>query len=58
MIKAADVKSCTIQKYEVGVHKLYTAVEAQTLPFSIQDASRDEADFQKASLRSEGMTDL
>ncbi|GMK53643.1 hypothetical protein CspeluHIS016_0102290 [Cutaneotrichosporon spelunceum] len=48
VIKAAEVKSCTIQNYEISVQKLYTAVEAQALPFSMADASRDEADFQKA----------
>lgn len=50
VIKAAEVKSCTIQKYEVGVQKLYTAVEAEALPFSMADASRDEADFQKVRM--------
>jgi aspartyl-tRNA synthetase len=47
VIKSAEVKSCTVQQYEVSVQKLFTAVEAQTLPFSMADASRDEADFQK-----------
>lgn len=47
VIKSAEVKSCTIQKFEVGIHKLYTLVEAQALPFSIEDASRSEAEIEK-----------
>lgn len=47
VIKEAEVKSCTIQTYEVGIHKLYTTVEAGALPFSMEDASRPESDFQK-----------
>jgi len=49
VIKEADVKSCTIQNYEIGVQKLYTAVEVGELPFSIDDASRPESDFQRVS---------
>ncbi|WVQ65914.1 aspartate-tRNA(Asn) ligase [Kwoniella botswanensis] len=48
VIKSAEVKSCTITNYEVGIHKLFTAVEVGDLPFSIDDASRAEADFEKA----------
>ncbi|WWC70635.1 aspartate-tRNA(Asn) ligase [Kwoniella pini CBS 10737] len=48
VIKSAEVKSCTITDYEVGIHKLFTAVEVGELPFSIDDASRPEADFEKA----------
>lgn len=49
IIKEADVKSCTIQSYEIGIRKLYTAVEVGDLPFSIDDASRPEADFARVS---------
>lgn len=49
MIKEADVKSCTIQSYEIGIRKLYTAVEVGELPFSIDDASRPESDFARVS---------
>ncbi|KAL7420281.1 aspartate--tRNA ligase dps1 [Cryptotrichosporon argae] len=48
VIKAAEVKSCTIQSFEIAIHKLFTAVEAVSLPFSIEDASRSEADFERA----------
>ncbi|WWC62427.1 aspartate-tRNA(Asn) ligase [Kwoniella dejecticola CBS 10117] len=48
VIKSAEVKSCTITDYEVGINKLFTAVEVGELPFSIDDASRAEADFEKA----------
>ncbi|WRT67651.1 aspartate-tRNA(Asn) ligase [Kwoniella shivajii] len=48
VIKSAEVKSCTITNYEVGVYKLFTAVEVGDLPFSIDDASRAEADFERA----------
>ena len=51
VIKEAEVKSCTIQNYEIGVQKLYTAVEVGELPFSIDDASRPESDFQRVSWR-------
>ncbi|RSH89279.1 aspartate--tRNA ligase dps1 [Saitozyma podzolica] len=47
VIKAAEVKSCTIQDAEVQVRKLFTAVEVNELPFSIDDAARPEADFQR-----------
>ena len=47
VIKEAEVKSCTIQNYEVGIQKLFTAVEAGELPFSIDDASRPESDFRR-----------
>lgn len=50
VIKEAEVKSCTIQNFEVGIQKLYTAVEVVgDLPFSIDDASRPESDFQRVS---------
>lgn len=49
VIKEAEVKSCTIQTYEVGIHKLYTTVQAGDLPFSLDDASRPESDFQRVS---------
>jgi hypothetical protein len=49
VIKEADVKSCTVQNFEIGVQKLYTAVEVGELPFSIDDASRPESDFQRVS---------
>lgn len=49
MIKSAEVKSATIQKYEIGIYKLYTTVEAQALPFSMEDASRSQADIEKVS---------
>lgn len=49
VIKEAEVKSCTIQNYEIGIRKLYTAVEVGELPFSIDDASRPESDFQRVS---------
>ncbi|WVQ81050.1 aspartate-tRNA(Asn) ligase [Cryptococcus sp. DSM 104549] len=45
VIKEAEVKSCTIQSYEIAVHKIFTAVEVPDLPFSIDDASRPESDF-------------
>ncbi|WVQ96826.1 aspartate-tRNA(Asn) ligase [Kwoniella sp. CBS 9459] len=48
VIKSAEVKSCTITNYEVGVQKLFTAVEVGALPFSIDDAARPEADFERA----------
>ncbi|KAL1408373.1 aspartate--tRNA ligase dps1 [Vanrija albida] len=47
VIKKAEVKSCTIQNYEVGIYKLHTLVEAEPLPFTIEDASRSEADIEK-----------
>jgi aspartyl-tRNA synthetase len=50
VIKEAEVKSCTIQTYEVGIHKLYTTVQAGDLPFSMDDASRPESDFQRVRL--------
>jgi hypothetical protein len=49
VIKKAEVKSCTIQTYEVGIHKLYTAVEAGGLPFSMEDASRPESELKRVS---------
>jgi aspartyl-tRNA synthetase len=49
VIKEADVKSCTIQNYEIGIRKLYTAVEVGELPFSLDDASRPESDFARVS---------
>ena len=49
VIKEADVKSCTIQSYEIGIQKLYTAVEVGELPFSLDDASRPESDFVRVS---------
>ncbi|WVR06240.1 aspartate-tRNA(Asn) ligase [Kwoniella sp. DSM 27419] len=48
VIKSAEVKSCTIQNFEIGVQKLFTAVEVPDLPFSIDDAARPEADFERA----------
>ncbi|ORY31426.1 aspartate-tRNA ligase [Naematelia encephala] len=47
IIKEAEVKSCTITDYEVGIYKLFVEVEAEGLPFSIDDASRPEADFER-----------
>jgi len=49
VIKKAEVKSCTIQTYEVGIYKLYTAVEAGGLPFSMEDASRPESELKRVS---------
>jgi hypothetical protein len=49
VIKEAEVKSCTIQTYEVGIHKLYTAVEAGDLPFSMESAARPDSDFKRVS---------
>lgn len=52
IIKEAEVKSCTIQEYEISIRKLYTEVQVEVpeLPFSIDDASRPESDFQRVSL--------
>ncbi|OWZ53744.1 aspartate-tRNA(Asn) ligase [Cryptococcus neoformans 125.91] len=47
VVKEAEVKSCTIQNYEVGIQKIFTAVEVNELPFSIDDAARPESDFQR-----------
>ncbi|KAK8858461.1 aspartate-tRNA(Asn) ligase [Kwoniella newhampshirensis] len=45
VIKSAEVKSCTIQNFEVGIQKIFTAVEVGDLPFSVDDAARPESDF-------------
>ncbi|WVN88768.1 aspartate-tRNA(Asn) ligase [Cryptococcus depauperatus CBS 7841] len=47
VIKEAEVKSCTVQNYEVGIQKIFTAVEVGDLPFSVDDASRPESEFQR-----------
>ncbi|KAK4683929.1 aspartyl-tRNA synthetase, partial [Tremellales sp. Uapishka_1] len=47
VVKKAEVKSCTIGDCEVQIHKLYTVVESGPLPFSMEDASRPESDFQR-----------
>jgi hypothetical protein len=62
IVKEAEVKSCTIQYFEVQVYKvsntsyilantpqLFSAVEVtiKELPFSIDDASRPESDFER-----------
>ncbi|ODN74330.1 aspartate-tRNA(Asn) ligase [Cryptococcus amylolentus CBS 6039] len=45
IVAKADVKSCTVNNYEVKIHKIFTSVEVGDLPFSIDDASRPESDF-------------
>ncbi|KAF9579611.1 aspartate--tRNA ligase dps1 [Lunasporangiospora selenospora] len=42
------VKSCTVQDAEIMITKLYVTSEAQgRLPFSLEDASRPEAEFER-----------
>jgi len=43
-LKVADVKSCSIQKVEIDVEKLYMVNKSDPLPFLLEDAARPEAE--------------
>ena len=57
VIKEAEVKSCSITGFEIGVRKLFTSVEVPSIPFSIDDASRPESDFERVGFNGCGIAD-
>ncbi|TPX62734.1 hypothetical protein SpCBS45565_g06948 [Spizellomyces sp. 'palustris'] len=45
-----EVTSCTVQNLELQIEKLYVISEASRLPFTLEDASRPEPEFEKDPL--------
>ncbi|KAJ3196395.1 aspartate--tRNA ligase dps1 [Irineochytrium annulatum] len=41
------VRSCTVHDFELRLAKVYVSSQAERVPFSIEDASRPEVDFEK-----------
>lgn len=41
------VKSCSVQNVELQIQKIHVVSEAARLPFTLEDASRSELDFEK-----------
>ncbi|KAJ3281996.1 aspartate--tRNA ligase dps1 [Borealophlyctis nickersoniae] len=48
VVKALNkVESCTIQDVELKINRIHVISEAARLPFSLQDATRPDSDFEK-----------
>ena len=52
------IKSTSIQNVELQLEKIHTVSEAARLPFTLEDATRSEAEFEKVLLIYMTCTDI